>query len=611
MPATPKATKLAVMGHFLAPTSTATTGNLQYKCKHCNSCISANIKATSSNLKRHMKRKHPSVSTELINRPSSSSSYTNPTQTPASSFTVTTKWKDTDPRQLRLTNCLINFIASDLIPFSIVDSAAFRELMATAEPSYTIPSRKHLSFTLLPRRSAAVQADLKLKMQQAQDMCLTIDIFSRRDMHSFIRITGHYILDYTIHSIMVACKRFKGSHTADNVHHVYQETIACYNLAHRVSTIVTDNAANMVKAFTLPGMEDLAQEEDEPEAESEEVTVTDEFDYLPPERSSCFAHTLQLAVKDGLKEAGQMRTVIAKIANFISHVRKSTTATQILESSMKLVLANATRWNSQLKMLCSLLRVPDSVLDQLHFPDKLTPYEKKIATELCDILQPFQDAIDSVQGEKVATSSMVIICVRVLRHRLQSLGHTYDWKLVAALHIAIEKRLAPYESLENFRLATTLDPRFKLDWCTEEEVLGVRDLLSSKASAISPPTPSSESSPPSPSAKRLRLIEFMSSRKLAPVSAHTPSTLHPEVQDYLTQATVADDSEPLTFWKENRHRYPTLAKLACKYLAIPASSAPVERLFNIAGKLFRPERCNLTDSKFEQLMMIRCNSKLN
>ena len=34
----------------------------------------------------------------------------------------------------------------------------------------------------------------------------------------------------------------------------------------------------------------------------------------------------------------------------------------------------------------------------------------------------------------------------------------------------------------------------------------------------------------------------------------------------------------------------------------------LERLFSIAGKIFRPERCNLTDSLFEQLMFIRYNN---
>ena len=43
-------------------------------------------------------------------------------------------------------------------------------------------------------------------------------------------------------------------------------------------------------------------------------------------------------------------------------------------------------------------------------------------------------------------------------------------------------------------------------------------------------------------------------------------------------------------------------------LGVPASSAPVERLFSIAGKVFKPDRCRLTDKTFETLMFIRCNS---
>ena len=42
-------------------------------------------------------------------------------------------------------------------------------------------------------------------------------------------------------------------------------------------------------------------------------------------------------------------------------------------------------------------------------------------------------------------------------------------------------------------------------------------------------------------------------------------------------------------------------------LCVPASSARVERLFSIAGKIFRPKRCRLMDKRLEELMFIRCN----
>ncbi|KAG7173680.1 Zinc finger BED domain-containing protein 4-like 8 [Homarus americanus] len=85
----------------------------------------------------------------------------------------------------------------------------------------------------------------------------------------------------------------------------------------------------------------------------------------------------------------------------------------------------------------------------------------------------------------------------------------------------------------------------------------------------------------------------------------TPSET--EVSLCLNQPCLQEDGDPLGYWRAKQPEFPVLTRLAAKYLAIPATSAPVDRLFAIAGKLFRPERCNLSDKRFEQLMMIRCN----
>ena len=74
---------------------------------------------------------------------------------------------------------------------------------------------------------------------------------------------------------------------------------------------------------------------------------------------------------------------------------------------------------------------------------------------------------------------------------------------------------------------------------------------------------------------------------------------------------MADESDPLTYWKGHSNMYSTLAKLAVKYLTDMASSASVERTFSIAGKVFRPDRCRLTDKNFETVMMIKCNDRSN
>ena len=53
---------------------------------------------------------------------------------------------------------------------------------------------------------------------------------------------------------------------------------------------------------------------------------------------------------------------------------------------------------------------------------------------------------------------------------------------------------------------------------------------------------------------------------------------------------------------------PAMSKLAKQHLSVATSSSPVERLFSIAGNIFHPERCRLTDTVIENLMFIKCNS---
>lgn len=55
-----------------------------------------------------------------------------------------------------------------------------------------------------------------------------------------------------------------------------------------------------------------------------------------PEHQGCYAHTFQLCVKDGLKVADGIQALFGKVAKLVSHVRKSTIATELLEDENRL-----------------------------------------------------------------------------------------------------------------------------------------------------------------------------------------------------------------------------------------------------------------------------------
>ena len=227
-----------------------------------------------------------------------------------------------------------------------------------------------------------------------------------------------------------------------------------------------------------------------------------------------------------------------------------------------------------------------------------------------EIVTPFESATHCVQGDRVVPGSMVVPVVRILKAEMALLCDKFTTNFVTALKDSVDKRLSHYEQYDAFLTAAALDPWFKLQWCTvAEKVTRKADLISkaSKASTATPATERVTATTDEPPAKKRR--GFFSSLIDNPRIATTSISIESEIQDYLSTACIPEESDPLIFWKVNQKQFPSLAKLVPNYLCIPASSAPVERLFSIAGKIFRPERCRLADKNFQQLMFLRCNGR--
>jgi hypothetical protein len=69
-------------------------------------------------------------------------------------------------------------------------------------------------------------------------------------------------------------------------------------------------------------------------------------------------------------------------------------------------------------------------------------------------------------------------------------------------------------------------------------------------------------------------------------------------------------ADTLTWWQENDTRFRSLATLARKYLAIPATSAPSERVFSLAGNICSRRRACLSPAHLDALVFLNANSDL-
>lgn len=92
--------------------------------------------------------------------------------------------------------------------------------------------------------------------------------------------------------------------------------------------------------------------------------------------------------------------------------------------------------------------------------------------------------------------------------------------------------------------------------------------------------------------KRLVQLEFIRWKQLAEL----------ERSDILNQS--------LAWWKAHQNDYPNIAHLAKKYLAIPATSAPSERVFSTASHIARRRRATMDATTLEKLVFLSKNAHL-
>ena len=80
-----------------------------------------------------------------------------------------------------------------------------------------------------------------------------------------------------------------------------------------------------------------------------------------------------------------------------------------------------------------------------------------------------------------------------------------------------------------------------------------------------------------------------------------------EMEAYIYQPCIDSDTKPLEWWKLNASFFPTLAKLAKKYLCIPATSVKSERVFSTGGYIINNFRSKLLPEHANILVFLANN----
>lgn len=127
------------------------------------------------------------------------------------------------------------------------------------------------------------------------------------------------------------------------------------------------------------------------------------------------------------------------------------------------------------------------------------------------------------------------------------------------------------------------------------------DATDSGAMNVDPPSDS-------PPVKCPRLLSRYKAHKKR--SSAQDSSSVAQVSKYFDAIHDSDTDNALVFWAKNHDRFPPLHNLALKVLSVPASSAPVERVFSRGGIIMRPHRARLGHRMLQSLMFLKCNQNI-
>jgi hypothetical protein len=137
-------------------------------------------------------------------------------------------------------------------PLSAVTNEAYKEKMAEFDPFFIILGEKKIRIMIIKSYKFNRDNLQNLLTKTAENVSLTIDLWSSRAKHGYLGVTATWITsNFEIKDTMLENKYVSFPHISDIIANELHEYIEAWNLENQVTSIITDNGSNMVAIFPL------------------------------------------------------------------------------------------------------------------------------------------------------------------------------------------------------------------------------------------------------------------------------------------------------------------------------------------------------------------------
>ena len=248
----------------------------------------------------------------------------------------------------------------------------------------------------------------------------------------------------------------------------------------------------------------------------------------------------------------------------------------------------------------------------------LTWQDLEVLESVHKALKPLLDFTDALSGEGYVTVSYVKPVLHLFHSSLLAIQED-DTALTQSIKVSIldylREKFDDPATNDLLDMAGLVDPRFKTRYVAEDKMEEIKCRAISEMEAMLSESDhgtaeSSASQPhqaPAEPPKKKTLGSFFKRATTSFATSSQRERIETELSAYLQSVDADSESDPLQWWKTHEEMFPNLKNVAKKYLCVPATSSPWERLFSTSGNIVTCHRAALKPDAVDRLVFLAQN----
>lgn len=588
--------------------------------------------------------------------------------------------------QKKFVDAALRMIAEDMLPLSFVEGAGFRSFMSAINPEYSKLSQRVIGLQLYDDVERTIKPqlirDLKACLAQTKDskraIHVTLDLWAGDQSSSVedpvVIVQLHFVSDtWQIRRPIVAFRHLGHKNLTSTVARELEGVLLSYGIfPHSIGYVLANQAKETLAGNYLFCDYKIMCSSNRGEPDGDEIVtfLSDQMSETESPfselqigtRTACLANTLQLVIKEALKNSRVVENLLSQVHNVVAFFRSKACWSEVLLKEYNVSLCPSSsncRWNY---MMLALRRMAQesawsgvmTVLAQARIESNntasappLVMVKREQVVDILGLLEPFGEALQVLQGNGV-TMSFIIPSLIGLDKTLEGLVTNYT-HFCKALRTGLHTHFQSLIHQKDVIVAAVLDPRIKLQPFSESEPenqtgfltppskrqarAALEDTLGSMEASASPSKDGdkdqkSEELKTEPNGEEKSQMSMMmeasdgSSEDNCEEAGGNDlkrksifSFLQPpaktmkvsELDVYLSEPLLESNSSVM-YWK-SAARFPQLQGVVRKLLAMPATSGGFDRLCPMASCIVRAKRNRLPSHTTERLLLYKNSLK--